>query len=98
LPRPARSGRRSLAGIEFDNTFYDAEADVLYLHVGDPASAVDWADTEEGNSLRYGADGRLVGITILNPSWRLRHEGKVVITLPSRRIEATDLGDALAPA
>lgn len=37
-----------LAGIEFDNTFYDAESGVHYLHVGDPASAVDWADTEEG--------------------------------------------------
>lgn len=58
----------------------------------------DWADTEEGDSLRYGRDGRLVEITILNPSRRLRHDGKIVITLPSRRIEATDLGDALAPA
>ena len=87
----------SLAGIEFDNTFYDVQADVLYLHVGDPASAVDWADTEEGDSLRYDADGSLIGITILNPSWRLRHDGKIVLTLRSERIEATDLGDALAP-
>jgi uncharacterized protein YuzE len=26
-----------LAGIEFENVFYDRDADVLYLHVGDPA-------------------------------------------------------------
>ena len=25
-----------IAGMEFDNVFYDAEADVLYLHVGEP--------------------------------------------------------------
>ena len=88
----------TFAGVEFDNNFYDADADVLYLHVGDPASAVDWADTEEGDSLRYGAAGNLVGVTIVSPRWRLKHEGKIVLTLPSRRIETTDLGELLAPA
>src|SRR3972149_4487563 len=28
-----------VAGVEFDNVFYDVEADVLYLHVGDPSAA-----------------------------------------------------------
>lgn len=31
-----------IAGVEFDSHVYDAEVDVLYLHVGEPASAVDW--------------------------------------------------------
>ena len=28
-----------LGGLEFDNVGYDGGADVLYLHVGDPAAA-----------------------------------------------------------
>jgi uncharacterized protein YuzE len=87
-----------LAGIEFDNVFYDREVDVLYLHVGDPASAVDWVDSAEGDGLRYGPDGALVGITILNARSRLDRDGKVMLTLPEKRIEALDLGGVLAAA
>ena len=87
-----------LAGIEFDNNFYDAEVDVLYLHVGDPASAVEWDDSAEGDGLRYGADGGLIGITILNARTRLRRDGKLTITMPSHRVETSDLGDLLARA
>jgi uncharacterized protein YuzE len=85
-----------LAGIEFDNNLYDAEVDVLYLHVGDPGSAVDWDDSEEGDGLRYGADGSLVGITILNARTRLERDGKLTITMPAHRVETSDLGDLLA--
>lgn len=85
-----------IAGVEFDTHAYDAEVDVLYLHVGDPASAVDWADSEEGDGLRYAADGELVGLTILNAKRRLDRDGKIVITLPKKRVEATDLGALLA--
>ncbi len=85
-----------IAGIEFDRTFYDREVDVLYLHVGEPSSAVDWHDSAEGDGLRYGPDGDLVGITILNARRRLDRDGKIVITMPEHRIEATELGDALA--
>lgn len=87
-----------LAGIEFDNVFYDREVDVLYLHVGDPASAVDWDESGEGDGLRYGQDGSLVGITILNARRRHEREGKIVITLPQQRVETADLGAALAAA
>jgi uncharacterized protein YuzE len=85
-----------VAGIEFDNNFYDREVDVLYLHVGDPTSAVDWAESAEGDGLRYGDDGRLVGITILNAQRRLERDGKVVITLPEQQVEASNLGDVLS--
>ena len=87
-----------LADIEFDNVFYDRPADVLYLHVGDPSSAVDWVDSPEGDGLRYGPDGSLVGITILNAGRRLGRDGKIGITLPERHIEAAGLGDVLVPA
>ena len=88
--------RVKIAGVEFDRVVYDREADVLYLHVGDPSSAIDLDATPEGHATRYGVDGSLVGITIMNAHWLLEQDGKIVITLPERRIEATDLGDAVA--
>ena len=87
-----------LGGIEFDNVDYDREVDVLYLHVGEPSTAVDWDESSEGHHLRFGADGQLVGITIVNARWLLDEDGVIVITLPERRIETRDLGDVLAPA
>lgn len=87
-----------IAGIEFDNNVYDREADVLYLHVGDPASAVDFDGTPEGHHTRYGPDGSLVGLTIVNARWLLEQDGEIVLTLPEQKVRATDLGDALAAA
>ena len=87
-----------LGGVEFDNVYYDREVDVLYLHVGEPSTAVDWDESPEGHHLRFGADGQLVGITIVNARWLLDEDGVIVITLPERRIETRDLGDVLAPA
>ena len=87
-----------LGGVEFDNVDYDREVDVLYLHVGEPSTAVDWDESPEGHHLRFGADGQLVGITIVNARWLLDEDGVIVITLPKRRIETRDLGDVLAPA
>ena len=87
-----------LAGVEFDNVFYDREVDVLYLHVGESSTAVDWDESPEGHHLRFGADGQRVGITIVNARWLLDEDGVIVITLPERRIETRDLGDVLAPA
>lgn len=46
----------------------------------------------------YGPDGRLVGITILNARERIERDGKIVITLPEQRVEATELDDVLSPA
>src|SRR6266849_1658424 len=84
-----------IAGIQFDNVFYDREVDVLYLAVGDSKAASDFDASPEGHYLRYDANGALFGITIVNARRILEREGKIVITLPGRRVEATDLGDAL---
>ena len=32
----------------FDNVVYDTDVDVLYLHVGDPSTAVDFDESPEG--------------------------------------------------
>jgi uncharacterized protein YuzE len=88
----------TIGGIEFDNNFYDGDADVLYLHVGEPSTAVDWDESREGHHLRFGSHGQLVGLTILNARRILEDDRKIVITLPERRLETSDLGDVLAPA
>jgi uncharacterized protein YuzE len=87
-----------IAGIEFDRVDYDREADVLYLHVGDPGAAVDFDGTPEGHATRYGVDGALVGLTIVNARRLLDEDGVIAITLPEQCVEATDLGAALAAA
>jgi len=87
-----------IAGIEFNNNFYDRDVDVLYLHVGDPASAVDFDATPEGHHTRYGPDGSLVGLTILSPRWLLEQNGEIVITLPEQTVRAGDLSQILAAA
>ncbi len=87
-----------IAGVRFQEVDYDSEADVLYLSAGGGKGAVDWGESAEGDGLRYGSDGSLVGITILNARRRLERDGKIVITLPEQQVEATGLGDVLAAA
>jgi uncharacterized protein YuzE len=96
IPTEAPAKPVRIAGIEFDNNFYDRDVDVLYLHVGEPASAVDFDGTAEGDATRYGPDGSLVGLTILNARLRLEEDGKIELTLPEHRVQVTDLGDVLA--
>jgi uncharacterized protein YuzE len=89
----------TIGGIEFDHVVYDRHVDVLYLQVGPPPqAAADFEESPEGHYLRYDEKGALFGITIVNARRILEREGKIPITLPERRIEATDLGDVLAAA
>jgi uncharacterized protein YuzE len=55
----------TIAAIELDRVDYDRDADVLYLSSGDPTDAVDFDESPDGHALRYDADRRLVGITIV---------------------------------
>jgi uncharacterized protein YuzE len=86
-----------VAGIDFDRVSYYRDGDVLYLSVGRDAPT-DWDESAEGDGVSYGRDGSIVGLTILNARKRLEREGKIVITLPQQRVEATDLDEVLAPA
>ena len=72
----------TIADVTFDTVFYDAEADVLYLHVGDPSTAVDFDESPEEHALRFNRAGELVGITIVSPRHFLDRDGKVEIALP----------------
>ena len=96
IPARLPSTAVMVAGVEFDNVEYDRRGDVLYLNVGDPASAVEWDGTAEGDGTSYGPDGRLVGMTILNARLRLEENGKIALTLPERRVELRDLGELLS--
>lgn len=87
----------TIDGIVFDRARYDADADVLYLHVGDPDAAVDFDETREGHAVRFDADGRIVGLTLVEPRGLLERQGELEITLPvSSTISADDLREALA--
>lgn len=79
----------------FDNVFYDADVDVLYLHVGDSSTAVDFDESPEGHALRFDADGNLVGVTILKAKQLIERDGELKITVP----EVMHVGsEAVAPA
>lgn len=83
----------------FDNVDYDAGGDVLYLHKGDPSTAVDFDETPEGHALRFNSEGELVGITIVRPRMLLERHGSIAITLPQRvDVNAPTLGTILAAA
>jgi uncharacterized protein YuzE len=85
-----------IADITFDRVEYDAEADVLYLHVGDPSSAVDFDETPEGHALRFDEDGNVVGLTLIRPKRLLERDGELRVTLPvPSNVSATELAPAL---
>jgi uncharacterized protein YuzE len=80
----------------FDNVFYDAEVDVLYLHKGDPASAVDFDESPEGHALRFGGNGNLVGVTIVGAKTLLDRDGEIKITVPEvMRLDSKTVSPAL---
>ena len=86
----------TIEGIEFDHVSYDAPVDVLYLWSGQPRKPAHDDASPEGHYLQFGPDGALIAVTIVNARRILEEEGKVTITLPERRLETSDLGDALA--
>jgi YD repeat-containing protein len=90
----------TIGGVVFDRVSYDREADVMYLHVGDPRRAVEFDESAEGHALRYDAHGHLVGVTIVNARRLLDLEGRVTLTGPELpwHVEADDLAEALQVA
>ncbi len=70
----------------FDRVRYDRDADVLYLAHGDPARAVDFDETPEGNAVSYDANDELVGLTLIDVRRLLAEAGggQVTIELPAR--------------
>jgi uncharacterized protein YuzE len=89
----------TIGSATFDNVFYDADVDVLYLHKGDPATAVDFDESPEGHALRFDAEGDLVGVTIIGAKSLIDGEGEIKITLPEIvRVGSAAVAPALAGA
>jgi uncharacterized protein YuzE len=83
----------------FDNVFYDADADVLYLHIGDPSSAMDFDKSPQSHALRFDACGKLVGVTIVGAKALLTAEGEIKITVPEvMHVASGDVAPALVEA
>ncbi|MGH9068262.1 MAG: DUF2283 domain-containing protein [Acidimicrobiales bacterium] len=83
----------------FDRVVYDAEGDVMYLHVGDPATAVDFEESPEGHALRFDHHGSLVGLTIVGVRRLLDQDVPIVVTVPERiEVDPAALANAVAAA
>lgn len=81
--------------LSFDHVEYDADADVLYLSVGEPRLPTESFGTPEGHNVRYDATGDVIGVTLVNAKWLLERDGEIQVTIPSR-VHARDLASALA--
>lgn len=87
----------TIAAITFNRVEYDAEGDVLYLHVGDPSRAVDFDETPEGHAVRLDAEGNVVGLTLVRPKRLLERDGELRVTLPvPSDVPSEQLASALA--
>ncbi len=85
----------TIGPVAFDRADYDADADVLYLHLGEPRTA-EGEETPEGHVLRYAPDTQdIVGLTVIHAKWLLERDGQLTITIPEQ-IHAS--AQTLAPA
>jgi uncharacterized protein YuzE len=85
----------TIGQLSFDHADYDAENDVLYLHVGEPQTG-EGEETPEGHVIRYSpGTGAIVGLTVMGPRRILAGNGRLVVTIPGA-VETT--AEALAPA
>jgi uncharacterized protein YuzE len=83
----------------FDHADYDAESDVLYLHVGEPQRA-EGEETPEGHVLRYAPGSQsVVGLTVINARHVIDRDGRLIVTVPETvEASAADLEAALQAA
>jgi uncharacterized protein YuzE len=83
--------------VTFDHADYDAESDVLYLHLGEPRGA-EGEETPEGHVIRFKpGTQRIVGLTVVGAQAILDRDGELRITiLESVKASADDLAPALA--
>jgi uncharacterized protein YuzE len=81
----------------FDHADYDAEHDVLYLHVGEP-EAGEGEETPEGHVVRFApGTNRIAGLTVMSPRFILARDGQLTVTIPETiEASAADLAPAMA--
>ena len=87
----------TIGPLSFDRADYDAESDVLYLHVGEPQMA-EGEETQEGHVVRYASGtNRIVGLTVVGARRILERDGHLAVTIPETvETSAEDLAPALA--
>lgn len=66
----------------FDDVFYDAEVDVLYLSRGKPVPAAETLPSAEGHAIRLNEAGEIIGITVISAKWWAERDGRVTVTIP----------------
>jgi uncharacterized protein YuzE len=89
----------AIGSLTFDHATYDSRADVLYLHVGDRQPAATSEETPEGHVLRYDADGKVIGLTIINAKWLLERDHVIKVAVPEHVAVSPDtLAEVLAAA
>ncbi len=87
--------RITIGPVSFDHADYDAQSDVLYLHVGEP-QAGEGEETPEGHVVRYApGTGRIVGLTVIGAREILERDGRLSVTIPET-VQAS--AETLAPA
>jgi uncharacterized protein YuzE len=87
----------TIGPLNFDHADYDADGDVLYLHVGEPEVG-EGEETPEGHVVRYApGTSRIVGLTVLGARHILERDGHLSVTIPETvETTAEDLAPALA--
>lgn len=85
----------AFGGLIFDQADYDADGDVLYLARGEGGPASDAALTPEGHGIRYGPDGEVIGVTIINARFILDCDGHTITLPPEVRLHEGVLAPAL---
>lgn len=85
--------------LTFDHADYDADGDVLYLHVG-PPQAGEGEETPEGHVVRFARGSqRIVGLTVINARGVLKRDGRLIVTVPETiEASASELEPAFQPA
>jgi uncharacterized protein YuzE len=84
--------------LDFDHANYDADGDVLYLHVGAP-QAGEGEEMPEGHVLRFAPGSqRIIGLTIINAQHLLDRDGRLIVTGPETvEASADDLARPFTP-
>lgn len=92
-----RSVSITIGLVTFDHADYDAQSDVLYLHVGEPQPA-EGEETPEGHVVRYApGTSRIVGLTVIGARQILERDGRLSVTIPETvQASAATLAPALA--
>jgi hypothetical protein len=87
----------TIGPLSFDHADYDAENDVLSLHIGEPQPG-EGEETPEGHVVRYApGTSRIVGLTVLGARHILERDGRLIVTVPETvETTAADLAQALA--